>query len=73
MAQDLEARVALLEEEVRRLQARVARGAEAVSGRTASDFLEQFAGVFSNDPTFDEAVRLGREWREQDKPPQDAK
>ena len=67
--QDLEERVALLEAEVRRLQAQVARGAGAVSGRTAPDFLEQFSGIFANDPTFDEAVRLGREWREQDRPP----
>jgi hypothetical protein len=72
MAQDLEERVALLEEEVRRLRAQVARGAGAISGQTAPDFLEQFAGVFRDDPTFDEAVRLGREWREQDRPPQDA-
>ncbi len=64
MAQDLEERVALLEQEVRRLQAQVARGTGAVSGRTAPDFLEQFAGIFRDDPTFDEAVRLGREWRE---------
>lgn len=59
--QDLETRLALLEEEVRRLRMQVSREQGVVSGRTAPDFLERFAGIFADDPTFDEAVRLGRE------------
>lgn len=70
--QDLENRLALLEEEVRhlRMQVRmqVTREQEAVSGKTSPDFPERFAGIFADDPTFDEAVRLGREWRDGDKP-----
>ena len=67
----LEERVASLEQEVQRLQRLMARETGAVSGRTAPDFLERFAGIFANDPTFDEAVRLGREWRDADKPQED--
>lgn len=69
-AQALEERVTLLEEEVRRLQAQMTRGTGAVSGRTAPDFLDRFSGIFSDDATFVEAVRLGRTWREE-RPPQD--
>ena len=63
----LEERVAMLEKEMQRLQQQVEGGTPAVSGRTAPDFLEKFAGIFSTDPTFDEAARLGREWREADR------
>ncbi len=66
--QDLESRLAALEEEVRRLRMLVAGHQGAVSGRTAPDFLERWAGIFADDPTFDEAVRLGREWRNADRP-----
>lgn len=65
-------RVAVLEEEVRHLQARMARETSVVSGRTAPDFLERFSGIFGDDPTFPEAVRLGRAWREADRPPEEA-
>ncbi len=67
-AQNLEERLALLEAEVRHLRMELRRERGEVSGRTAPDFLEKFAGIFSNDPTFPEAVRLGREWRDADKP-----
>lgn len=62
--QALEERVALLEEELRRLQAKVMGQRGAVSGRTAPDFLVRFSGIFGDDPTFAEATRLGRTWRE---------
>lgn len=62
--QALEERVAFLEEEVRRLQTQMMRQPEAVSGRTAPDFLARFSGIFGDDPTFAEATRLGRAWRE---------
>ena len=70
--QALEERVAVLEEEVRRLQTQMTtqmmRQAGAVSGKTAPDFLARFAGIFGDDPTFAEATRLGRAWREEDSP-----
>ena len=69
--QDIEGRLSALEEEVRRLRLQLAREQGAVSGRTAPDFLERFAGIFADDPTFDEAVRLGREWRDADRPQED--
>ena len=66
--QALEERVAFLEEEVRRLQAQVTRQMAPVSGKTAPDFLARFSGIFGDDPTFAEATRLGRAWREEDNP-----
>lgn len=62
----MEQRLALLEEQVRQLQAQ--RGRETVSGKTTADFLEQFVGIFADDPAFPEAVRLGRAWRDADQP-----
>lgn len=52
--QTMEERVAHLEGEVSRLRWELAHQKGAVSGRTAPDFLEKFAGIFANDPTFDE-------------------
>ena len=66
--QDLEDRVALLEKEVQHLRLQLARQRGDVSGRTAPDFLDKFAGIFADDPTFDEAVRIGREWRNANRP-----
>ena len=60
----LEERVTLLEEEIRRLNTQIRQQTGVVSGRTAPDFLARFAGIFGDDPTFDEATRLGRAWRE---------
>jgi len=68
--QELEDRLSALEDEVRRLRMQVSGEQGAVSGRTAPDFLERFVGIFADDPTFDEAVRLGREWRNADGPPE---
>jgi len=69
--QNVEDRLSALEKEVRQLRLQVAREQGAVSGKTAPDFLERFAGIFADDPTFDEAVRLGREWRNADRPQED--
>ena len=68
--QALKKKVAVLEEDVRQLKQQIQQpqGRGAVSGRTAPDFLDQFSGIFANDPTFAEAERLGREWREADRP-----
>jgi hypothetical protein len=61
-----------LEERSQRLEARVTNleGELAQMKQILSGFLQKeapwwlkVAGSFENDPTFDEAVRLGQEWR----------
>ncbi len=59
----LEDRVSALEADVARLKARV-EGAKA-SGDPWTDVVW---GSFANDPAFEEAVRLGREYRESLRP-----
>ncbi len=56
-------RVAALEAEVARLKALV----ENTSGPKAP-WEEQIWGTFANDPIYDEAMRLGREYRESVRP-----
>lgn len=51
--QDLERRVAALETEVAKLK-----------GEPPKPWAEQIHGIFANDPAFEEAMRLGREYRE---------
>lgn len=57
-SQQLEARVATLEAELAQIK-------QTLSGvlQTKNPWWLQVAGSFENDPTFDEAVRLGEEWR----------
>ncbi len=69
--QNVEDRLSALEKEVRQLRLQVAQEQGAASGRTAPDFLDRFAGIFADDPTFDASVRLGREWRNADRPQED--
>jgi hypothetical protein len=59
----LERRVAALEAEVCRLRA-------VLDEKPAGDPLgwRRIIGSFANDPAFDEAMRLGREWRESFRP-----
>ncbi len=60
-----------LEEQVKTLEARVARLEKSVEtseteesrGPTMTEFLQTFCGIFENDPDFEEAARLGAEWR----------
>jgi hypothetical protein len=59
----LEARVAALEKEVARLRAKV-EGED----QTAPDWLDRVWGSFANDPIYEQAMRLGREWRESFRP-----
>jgi hypothetical protein len=59
----LEDRVTALEREVARLKAKVEG-----PGPNTADWLETMWGSFANDPAFEEAMRLGREWRESFRP-----
>jgi hypothetical protein len=55
---ELEQRVAALERELAELKATV--------GERPKQGWESTIGAFANDPLFDEAVRLGREWRDEE-------
>jgi hypothetical protein len=59
----LEDRVTALEAAVARLEQRLEEADE--SGKTWTD---KIAGAFANDPAFDEAMRLGRKYRESLRP-----
>jgi hypothetical protein len=59
MSQTLEQRVKELEEKVEELNGHL------VSGEKRKKDWRRSFGIFENDPHFEEAVRLGREWREQ--------
>jgi hypothetical protein len=52
-----------LEEEVARLKARLDD-----SAKPAADWLDVVWGSFAHDPLYEEAMRLGREWRESFRP-----
>ncbi|HET6574044.1 MAG TPA: hypothetical protein VFG68_10610 [Fimbriiglobus sp.] len=56
---ELEKRVASLEAEVRELKAKLA------DKKPETKSWLDLAGKYANDPHFEEAMRLGREWREQ--------
>jgi hypothetical protein len=60
---EIELRVAALEAEVARLKEQVEK---SVSPK--GDWLEEIFGVFDNDPIYEEAMRLGREYRESLRP-----
>lgn len=58
-SQQLETRVATLEKELAKVKQTLAQSQER-----KQPWWLKVAGSFENDPTFDEAVRLGREWRQ---------
>lgn len=59
---ELEKRIAVLEAEVALLKSKSEKEAE-----TKMPWWEQIAGTFADDPIYDEAMRLGREYRESQK------
>lgn len=59
----LASRVAALEAEIAELKQKLQASADAAaSSRPVKDW-RRTVGRFKDDPTFDEAVRLGRAWR----------
>ena len=59
----LEERVSALEEDIARIKEAAERD------RNQLPWWEQIAGTFKNDPDYEEAMRLGREYRESLRPP----
>lgn len=62
---------ATLEERVAQLEAAVSQlrqGKTAEPTQTPAPWWTQIWGTFKDDPDYDEAMRLGREWRESDRP-----
>jgi len=58
----LKSRLDALEKEVFQLKA------ERKSAAKNKDWLEQIWGTFADDPLFDEAMELGRQWRKSQRP-----
>jgi hypothetical protein len=58
MSEKLEDRVAFLEAEVASLKNKIE------SGSLSKPWWEKIAGTFADNPTYDEAMKLGREYRE---------
>jgi hypothetical protein len=59
----IEHRVAALEADVARLKEQLAKAVPA-----QGDWLDEIYGAFENDPIYEEAMRLGREYRESLRP-----
>ena len=62
----LEERVSALEAELAELKSKL----EAEKPRSDTAWWKKIVGVFEGDPEFDEAMRLGREYRESLRPPE---
>ncbi len=59
-SQQLEARIAILERELVQMKQMLAE-----SFRRKEPWWLKIVGTFENDPTFDEAFRLGQAWRKE--------
>ena len=64
-ALDLEQRVTTLEQQIKALNAQLAKPAIPANPNA---WLDKIYGSFANDPAFDEAMALGRKWRESQRP-----
>jgi hypothetical protein len=62
---EIELRVAALEAEMARVKEQLEK-----SAGSQGDWLDEIFGVFDNDPIYEEAMRLGREYRESLRPKQ---
>ena len=60
---EIEKRIAVLETEVASLKNKV----EKKDDKNQIPWYEKIAGTFADDPIYDEAMRLGREYRESQK------
>ena len=60
---EIEHRVAALEADVARLKEQLAKAVPA-----QGDWLDEIYGAFENDPIYEEAMRLGSEYRESLRP-----
>ena len=60
---EIELRVAALEAEMARVKEQLEKSAPA-----QGDWLDEIFGVFDHDPIYEEAMRLGREYRESLRP-----
>ena len=58
---NVEQRLQMLETEVADLKRRLAD-----RGQLGGSWLDQWWGAFANDPAFEEAARLGAEWRKRE-------
>ncbi|MEL6603007.1 MAG: hypothetical protein AAFP20_07255 [Cyanobacteria bacterium J06614_10] len=62
MVEPLEARVALLEAEVARLKDKLDN--QAMPESSSIPWWEKIVGTFADDPMYDEAMQLGKEYRD---------
>jgi hypothetical protein len=53
-----------LEERIAALEAEVAALKAQLESKPKVDWTHAISGTFANDPLYDEAMRLGRKWRE---------
>jgi hypothetical protein len=60
---ELENRIAALEAEVALLKSKIEKNED----KTEVPWWEEHLGIFADDPIYDEAMRLGREYRESQK------
>ncbi len=60
---EIEKRLAVLEAEVASLKSKI----EKKGDKNEIPWYEKIAGTFADDPIYDEAMRLGREYRESQK------
>jgi hypothetical protein len=63
----MEERMTALEQELAQLKQQVQNGKQ----QDATPWWQQISGVFKDCPEFDEAMRLGRKWRESQRMPYD--